>query len=396
MHIDPLADRTLSVSELCRALKGVFTDLGLVRVEGELSQFTNHRSGHWYFTVRDRDAVLNCVMFRGMNQFVRRPPKLGETVVVTGSLDLYAPHGKLNLLVRRMERSGAGDLAAQLEALKRKLSAEGLFAPERKRPIPALPRSIGVATSPTGAAFHDVLKVLDRRFPGLTVYLAGCRVQGDAAPAEIASAIARLNTHGGSDVLIVGRGGGSAEDLAAFNSEVVARAIAASAIPVVSAVGHEVDVSIADLVADVRAATPSHAAELVVPERDGLLLALDDLDVRQHSAMRRLLRRRRDRLAALQPRHPRERIARDRRRLDQAAVGLPRAMSARLRRQRARLDAATGQLAALSPDRVLERGYAVVLKDGAAVTDAAALSVGDALSLRLRSGSAAARVESIG
>lgn len=388
-------DRTLTVSQLCRSLKDLFDDVGLVRVEGELSQFTAHRSGHWYFTLRDAQAVLNCVMFRGLNQYVRRPPQVGDRVTVTGSLDLYAPQGKLNLLVRALESAGEGDLAARKEALKRKLAAEGLFDQARKRPIPVLPRAIGVATSPTGAAFQDILKVLGRRFPGLTVYLAPCRVQGDSAPAEVAAAIDLLNAHGGSDVLIIGRGGGSAEDLAAFDSEAVARAVFRSQIPVVSAVGHEVDVSIADLVADLRAATPSHAAELVVPEREGLLMALDELDERQRQAMARLLRRRREQLAALRPRHPAERIARDRQRLLVASQRLPLALQATLQRRRAALDLAGRQLQALSPDRVLERGYAVLLKDGAAVVDTDQLQAGDRLQARLHRGRATLSVQAV-
>jgi exodeoxyribonuclease VII large subunit len=255
---------TYSVSTLTTELKQALAALGPVSVEGEVSQFTAHRSGHWYFTLKDRDAVLSCVMFRGNNQFMRWRPQVGDSVVVQGDLDVYAPQGRYSLITRRMEPAGAGDLQRQLEELKLKLSAEGLFDPARKQKLPQFPRAIGVATSPTGAALKDILRVLDQRFPGLPVYLAPCKVQGVGAVEEICAAIELLNEHGKSEVLIVGRGGGSQEDLFCFNEEAVARAIASSAIPVVSAVGHEVDVSIADLVADLRAATPSHAVELVV------------------------------------------------------------------------------------------------------------------------------------
>lgn len=408
------ARRPLSVSELARLLGDVFQDVGLLRVEGEVSQFTRHRSGHWYFTLRDRNASVSCVMFRGTNQFVRHPPAIGESAIATGTLDFYAPQGRLSFIARQLQRSGDGDLAARLEALKRKLHAEGLFAEERKRPLPPLPRAIGVATSPTGAALRDILSVLDQRFPGLPVLLAPCRVQGDFAPDEIVRAIQRLNDDGRADVLIVGRGGGSAEDLACFNDERVARAIAASPTPVISAVGHEIDVSIADLVADKRAATPSHAAELVVPERESLLLHLDALDGQLARAMSRRLRDGRAQLASLRLRHPAESVRTQRARvqaaaarlspalqslldrrartLDRARASLAPAARRHLQRRRATLDARAHQLASLSPHRVLERGYAVVLHDGTAVTDAGALKPADTVRLMLHVGEAEATI----
>lgn len=383
-----------TVSDLTRAIAEVLaTEIGPCRVQGEVASFTAARSGHWYFDLKDDDAVVSCVMFRGSNRFVRERPRPGELLVVDGRLDVYAPRGRYNLLVRRMERAGAGDLQARLEALKRKLAAEGLFDPARKRPIPSLPRAIGVATSPTGAALQDILKVLRRRFPGVPVYLAPCRVQGSESPAEIVDAIDLLNEHGKAEVLIVGRGGGSPEDLMAFNDERVARAIAASAIPVVSAVGHEVDVSIADLVADVRAATPSHAAELVVPEREGLLLLLDDLDQRMRVAMTRALRARRDRLERLVLRHPKRRLEEGRARVVELGGRLEQAARRDLDRRQRGLALHARQLSALSPLAVLSRGYAVALHEGRAVKDAAAVSAGDALTIRVHAGEIAARVE---
>ncbi len=407
----------LTVSDLARLLGDVFRDVGLLHVEGEISQMTRHRSGHWYFTLRDRSASISCVMFRGTNQFVRQPPVVGETVVLTGTLDFYAPQGRLSFLARRLQRAGEGDLAARLEALKKKLQAEGLFAEERKQSLPALPRAIGVATSPTGAAIRDILSVLEQRFPGLPVYLAPCRVQGATAPAELIEAIARLNADGRADVLIVGRGGGSAEDLAAFNDEAVARAIAASRIPVVSAVGHEVDVSIADLVADRRAATPSHAAELVVPERDGLLLHLDALDEQLRRALQRCLNRSRNQLASLRLRHPAEALRVQRQRLDAAANRLQPAVQAAVSQHRravsrtaealapavrraiaqrqAILNTRAHQLDSLGPHRVLERGYAVVLDETGAVTDAARLEKDSPVRLVLHRGEADAVVTDV-
>jgi exodeoxyribonuclease VII large subunit len=418
----------LSVSALTDLIKRTLSaEVGTVTVEGEVSQFTPYRTGHWYFSLKDAGAVLAAVMFRGNNQMMRWTPAQGDRVVVTGDIDVYAPQGKYSLLVRRMERAGAGDLAARLEALKQKLAAEGLFDPARKRKLPAVPLRIGVATSPSGAALQDILRVLDRRFAGLTIYLSPCKVQGEGAPDEIVRAIERLNAHGLSEVIIVGRGGGSAEDLAAFNAESVARAIARSAIPVVSAVGHEVDVSIADLVADLRAATPSHAAELVVPEREALLMGVDALGERLDAAIDRSLRRRRERLAGLRLRDPAARVAEGRARLaalgDRLALSIRRALSLRrervlrlrlrdplsrlaearlrvgrlgeslsraaerrLRDDRARLGQLTARLGALSPTRVLDRGYALALREGVAVRDAATLRPGDALDLRFARG----------
>jgi exodeoxyribonuclease VII large subunit len=383
-----------TVTQLTRAIsEALATGIGSCRVEGEVSSFTAARSGHWYFDLKDEGAVLSCVMFRGRNRMLSRPPRPGDRIVVSGELDVYAPRGRYNLIVRTLARSGAGDLQAQLEALKRKLAAEGLFDPARKRPLPALPRGVGVATSATGAALHDILKVLGRRFRGVPVYLAACRVQGKEAPREIVSAIELLNDHGKSDVLIVGRGGGSQEDLMAFNDEAVARAIASSRTPIVSAVGHEVDVSIADLVADARAATPSHAAELVVPEREGLLMAVDELDLRLRGSMERTLRLRRERLRRLVLRHPRRLLVEARERVTLQGAELQRAWARDLQRRRAAVQGAAGRLDALSPVAVLGRGYAVALHEGRAVRDAAELAAGAHIQVRLHSGAVDAVVE---
>lgn len=388
-------EKPLSVSEFTRAFKAMAErQFGDVRVEGEVSYFTPHRSGHWYFAIKDAGAILNCVMFRGNNQGVRWQPDVGDRVTVGGGLDIYAPQGKYNLIVRRIERAGEGDLQRKLEELKRKLQAEGLFDPARKRRLPWLPRAIGVATSPTGAAFQDILKVLARRFPGIPVYLAPCRVQGEGSADEVAEAVGLLGRHGKSEVVIMGRGGGSQEDLAAFNEEVVARAVAACPVPIVSAVGHEIDVSIADLVADVRAATPSHAAELIVPERDGLLQLIDDHERRLLSLIRREVSRRRELLKRLTPRDPRRKVADARLRADELSDRLLAAMHRYVERRKRILELRHGRLEALSPLAVLSRGYALALKDGRAVRDASELSPGDALVVRLHSGAATTRVES--
>ena len=389
--------QVLTVSQLSAELKRhVEARFDNVRVAGELSNFLPHRSGHWYFVLKDAGAVLNCVMFRGNNQQLRWQPQSGDQVIVSGGLDVYAPQGKYNMLVRRMERSGEGDLQRKLEELKRKLKDEGLFEVSRKRRLPELPRAIGVATSPTGAAFQDILKVLSRRFPGLTVYLAPCRVQGDGAAEEIAAAVRLLDRHGGSDVLIVGRGGGSQEDLAAFNEEIVARAVVACRVPVVSAVGHEIDFSICDMVADVRAATPSHAAELVVPEQAGLVALVDERQRQLLAAMKRQLTRKRDLVLRQRQslRDPRRKVADARIRCDELYDRLVAASKRDLARRRRLVELRQGRLEALSPVAVLSRGYAVAMKDGRAVRSSEELASGDLVELRLHVGVATARVES--
>ncbi|MCB9777576.1 MAG: exodeoxyribonuclease VII large subunit [Alphaproteobacteria bacterium] len=390
------APTPLTVSELSRQLKdvlnGTFPD---VLLRGEIANFTAHRSGHWYFSLQDPGATISCVMFRGHNQRVRFRPKVGDDVVLTGQLDVYAPAGRVNLVARRMQKAGEGDAQAKLDALKQKLQAEGLFAEERKRPLPALPRGIGVATSGSGAAFHDIDKVLARRFPSVPVYLASCRVQGPGAADSVVDALRLLWEHGGSDVIIVGRGGGSREDLAAFDDEALARAIAASPVPVVSAVGHEVDVSVADLVADVRAATPSHAAELVVPEADALAAWVGEQLLRMRRRLSDDLAARRRHLRALRLRDPRQRLADARIRCDELSDRLVRAADRDLLRRQQRLGAVASHLDALSPLRVLERGYAVALHDGQAVREAASLAPGDLLDLRLHRGAATVQVQAV-
>lgn len=384
----------ISVSALAHLLKSHVGDLfGAVTVRGELSNFTAHRSGHWYFAIKDQNAVINCAMFRGSNARVNFHPRAGDAVVLTGGMDVYAPQGRLSLIVRTMSKDGAGDMARRLEELKRKLSAEGLFDPEHKRSLPPLPRCVGVATSPTGAALQDVLKVLRQRFPATHVLVSPCKVQGDGSAASVIDAISRLERDGRAEVIIFGRGGGSPEDLMAFNDEALARAVAACSIPTISAVGHEVDVSITDLVADVRAATPSHAAELVVPEREGLQFALDELRDRLHSAVRRSVAARRERLTRVQLRGPMQRVTDGRLRLDELSDRVHLGMRQGLTKERARLAQLSGRLDAMSPLRVLERGYVVVTQEGGAVTSSQRLKQGDSVRLRFADGERAAEIQ---
>jgi exodeoxyribonuclease VII large subunit len=375
--------------EIAAILGGSFQD---IEVAGEVSGFKAHGSGHWYFCLKDGDAVLACAMFRNNNARVRRPPRDGDRVFARGSVDVYPPRGTYSLVVRQLQAAGDGDLLRRLEELRARLGAEGLFDPSRKRALPRFPRAIGVATSPTGAAFQDILRVVRQRFAGMPIYLAPCKVQGDGAAEDVARAIALLNRHGKSDVLIVGRGGGSAEDLWAFNEEVVVRAVVASAIPVVSAVGHEVDVALSDLAADVRAATPSHAAELVTPVRDALAELLDEYAGRLRAAMTRRLATLRDRLDRVRLVHPRQKVERARIRCDELDERLREAALRGLVFRRARLASAARHLDALSPLAVLVRGYAIVTREGVAVSDAAALHPGDRLDLRLSHGEIEAEV----
>ena len=385
---------TYSVSGITRALGDLLYErFPLVRVTGEVGRFTAHRSGHWYFSLKDEHAVLDAAMFRGANRSQRWQPRVGERVIATGELSIYAPRGSYSLVVRQLQRAGAGDLQARLEALKRKLAAEGLFDPSRKRPLPALPRALGVVTSPTGAALRDILRVVDLRFPGFPVLLAPCLVQGVGAAREIAAALGLLDRQGQADLIIVGRGGGSAEDLQAFNEEETVRAVAACGLPVICAVGHETDVSLCDLAADLRAATPSHAAELAVPERATLQARVQELQQRLQQSLRRQIGEKRTRLLALRLRHPRRRLQEARMRCDELDSRLRAAALRQLSLRRSRLENGRGRLGALSPLAVLERGYAIALHEGKALRDPSELQRGQRLQLRLSRGGLEATVE---
>ena len=378
------ARKVYRVIELTRLIKSALESrFREVWVEGELSNVKRPGSGHVYFTIKDEQSQLSAVMFRGSLQRLPFQPRDGMRVQACGDIGVYEPRGSYQIIVRTMEEGGIGTLQARFEALKKKLQAEGLFESARKRPLPLLPRCIGIVTSASGAAIRDILNVIGRRFPNVRIVLAPVRVQGAGAAEEIAEAIGDLNRLGGVDVLIVGRGGGSLEDLWAFNEECVARAIAASALPVIAAVGHETDFTIADFTADLRAPTPSAAAELVVGRKDAFMSAMADYDRRLARALKQAVETARTRLAALRGsyvfREPgnlalryRQRIetadratrlalldrVRDiRLRLDEAAIHMTHGVQ--LRRQRAgdRLERYRLQLRALDPRGVLRRGY---------------------------------------
>lgn len=420
MRDDPDRGDVLSVGELTRRVRGLLEGAyPSVWVEGEISNYTAHGSGHWYFTLKDADASLSCAMFRGHNRRVRFDPEHGMAVRCQGRISVYPPRGNYQLIVERMEPQGQGALQIAFEQLRRKLEAEGLFAAQRKRPLPSLPVRIGIVTSPTGAALRDMLRVLGERFEPLEVLLAPARVQGHGAAAEISAALDLLDRDGHAQVVLCGRGGGSLEDLWAFNEEQVARAIARCSIPVISAVGHEVDVTIADLVADVRAATPSNAAEIAVPVRAELDALRRDLDGRLMAAWYRTAQReqerlgslrarlidprrhlqiqaqRRDELEARLARAGRQRVERVRGRVDEAAGRLVRAGRHRVQIVAGSLGAVTARLDALSPLAVLGRGYAIAFDGERVVRDAAAMAPGDALRLRLHRGALSCTVDAI-
>ncbi len=385
-----------SVSSLTLAISDLIGEgFGEVLVEGEVSSFKEAPSKHWFITLKDEKATLACKMWASQNARLRRQPRVGERIVVAGRLEVYAPQGAYSLTIRDMRAAGAGDLAARLAALKAKLQAEGLFAQERKRPLPRFPAVIGVATSPTGAALRDILHVLGKRFPAIPVLISPCRVQGDGAPAEIAAAIDRLSEDGRATVIIVGRGGGSSEDLSAFNDELVVRAVVRSRVPVVSAVGHEVDTSLCDLAADLRAATPSHAAELVSPDQAELRLRLEQHRERLTGAARRQLKRKRLELGRLRLLHPRQRVERGRMRAAELEERLWSAMERTQRLRRERLSRSARALHNLSPLAVLGRGYALVWRDGRVLTESSQSKVGDHVRIRLQKGELQATVTAV-
>ena len=370
-----------------------------VAVSGEISNMTRARSGHWYFTLKDANASLRCVMWRSSAGRQRFVPQEGDAVQALGHIGLYEPRGEYQLYATQLRPLGVGELYAQFEQLKRALEAEGLFDEARKRPLPAFPRVIGVVTSPQAAAFQDVCNVLRRRFPLAQVWLSPAAVQGMDAPAQLRAALARLNVRAEVDVILLIRGGGSIEDLWAFNDEALARAIAASRLPVVSGVGHETDFSIADFVADLRAPTPSAAAELVTPDLGEVQQQLTGAQARLEALQRARLALLADRLGAsrrsLMHLSPLRELATLRQRLDDQELRLQRAWHTAHSALAARLAEGTAALGAVDPQAILQRGYALLtqVQDGARVTSVTEAGVGDALLAQLRDGELPLRVE---
>ena len=387
----------LTVSQLNQRVRDAL-DAGIDEcwVVGEMSNFRVPPSGHFYFSLKDRRSQIAAVMFRSANQLLAFRPEDGMEVIVRGRVGVYEVRGALQLYVDAMEPRGLGALQLALEQLKQRLAAEGLFAETRKRPLPFLPRAVGIVTALNGAAIHDLLVVLRARMPGLRIVVRPVRVQGQEAPADIVQAISEVSRVPEIDVLIVGRGGGSLEDLWAFNDERVARAIAASPVPVVSAVGHEIDVTIADLVADRRAPTPTAAAAMVVPDQRELIAWLGRMSLGLRAAALRQIARQRDRLSshARHLRDPRQVLKALQLRVDELSERALRAMTARVRSARQQLRGGAERLQALSPLAVLERGYSIArTPNGTVIRDADSLKIGDPLRLTFARGAAAVRVE---
>ena len=404
--------RPLTVSQLTNSIRIALESRFIaVWVEGEISNFKDHSSGHWYFTLKDENAQLRAKCFRSTNTRIRFRPANGLKVRARGKLSVYAPRGEYELVVDALDPVGAGALQIAFEQLRERLQKEGLFAKELKRPLPVFPRRVGIVTSPTGAAIRDIVNVISRRTRTVHVLFSPAKVQGDAAGSDIARAIRFINGYhelalregrnaDGVDVLIVGRGGGSTEDLWAFNTEEVARAIRKSAIPVISAVGHETDFTIADFVADVRAATPSAAAEIVAAREDQICSALDNMG-------RQLVRLTKYQIVNLRARvqqqalshafdEVKSRLNNARGRLDAASSACDAALAEKLQEGRERLGLAAASLDALSPLGVLQRGYAIAQDaSGKLLRDAAAVSPGDAVSVRLQKGKLSTRIERI-
>lgn len=370
-------------------------------VRGEISNWRRHVSGHCYFTLKDEYAQVRCVMFRSQAARLRFEPEDGMRVLARGRVSVFERDGLYQFYVAELEPDGRGALHLAFEQLKARLMAEGLFDPARKRPLPRLPRKIGIVTSPTGAAIRDMITVARRRFPNVHIVLAPALVQGDGAPASLIAALSQVVRVPGVDVVIIGRGGGSLEELWAFNDEALARAIAACPVPVVSAVGHETDFTIADFVADLRAPTPSAAAELVVPSKSDLVRLLRTAEARLEAAARAQIARRRERLRLLSGRRvlqrPGDGILAARQQIDGLTRRLALAADGLIRRHRAALGGLAGRLDALSPLAVLARGYAIVRDEGGRVVRAPGdVAAGQRLELILQHGRLWARAEGPG
>ena len=394
--------RVWTVTELTRSIKSILEkSFPEVWVEGEVSNLRIPSSGHMYFTLKDEGAELHAVMFRGLNQYLKFKMEDGLMVVALGTISVYQRRGEYQLVAEKLEPRGLGALQLAFEQLKKKLQEEGLFDEAHKKPIPFLPTRIGVITSPTGAAIRDIINVVQRRFSNVEILLNPVRVQGEGAAGEIALAIDELNEMGEVEVMIVGRGGGSLEDLWAFNEEVVARAIYGSRIPIISAVGHEIDYTIADFVADLRAPTPSAAAELVIVSKEELVNKIEVIQSRMKSGILNTLALFKNRLVAVKEsyafRRPKETIQQYQQRVDDLAKNLATTMSHLLELSRERVARVAGKLESLSPLGILSRGYSISLKlpERAIIKQADALKAGDEIETMVKEGSFLSRVEKI-
>ncbi len=396
------------VSEITKDIKFILENtFGAIWIEGEISNFTLHSSGHMYFSLKDSNSVLRCAMFKRSNEALKFRPKDGLQAICFGRISVYELRGDYQLIVERMEPKGAGALQIAFGQLKEKLAKEGLFDPGHKVSIPLLPQRLGIVTSPTGAAIRDILNVLSRRFGNLNVLLYPVMVQGEGAAGQIAQAIDDFNnlpqlSQGkleDVDVLIVGRGGGSLEDLWAFNEELVARAIYNSRIPVISAVGHEIDWTIADFVADLRAPTPSAAAEMAVAKKAEFIESISNIFYRLNSAIKAQLDLYSSRLSGLKGayclRHPFNVILQYQQRIDELIKSLTLAASHAARAAEQEFKNCAARLDALSPLTILSRGYSITkrLSDGQIIKDASEIKLGDEIVTKLHKGEVRSRVE---
>lgn len=384
----------ISVTQLTRYIKNLFSYdniLSNVSVTGEISNFKLHSSGHMYFTLKDEFSVIKCVMFKSQTKTLKFKPKDGLKVIVRGYVSIYEAGGSYQLYPEYMEPAGLGNLYLAFEQLKQKLEKEGLFRPEIKKKIPYLPQSIAVVTSPTGAAIRDIMNVLFRRFPNAVLKLYSVQVQGEDAARQISCALDFINRHNAADVIIIARGGGSLEELWPFNEEIVARSIFRSNIPVISAVGHETDFSISDFAADLRAPTPSAAAELVIPEKEVLVKAIMDLQLRLKKALINRIRCERLKLEQLMKspsmRHPLDKINQKKMDLEILKRNIAEAMKRKIEKEKGILSVLCGKLDVLSPLTVLARGYSITMKpDGNVIKSAKQVHNGDELDVVLSDG----------
>lgn len=392
-------DKTvLSVTDVTRQIKlSLETKFPRVWIQGEISNFKQHTSGHLYFTLKDEGAQISVVMWRSRAASLLMVPEDGMKAIVRGSITVYPPRGNYQIDCDQIQPVGVGELQLAFERLKKKLSGEGLFDAAHKKPIPEYPETIGIITSETGAALQDIRSVLSRRFPSLEVILVNVRVQGAGAAEEIAEAIGDMNRYGKIDVLIVGRGGGSLEDLWPFNEEIVARAIYHSTIPVISAVGHEIDFSIADFVADLRAPTPSAAAELVVKDRRDILEVLGNMWYTIDRNVSEMLSSFRENIGRLITSYsfnkPKDLLRESNQRLDDLERSVSVSFSHVLQLAQQRCQTLDQRLGALSPRSVLTRGYAIVRKDGIVIGSSRKLRTGDMAHIEFHDGTVKSRIE---
>ena len=395
-----MAQQVLSITQINEYIRGKMDSdqlLNQVAVRGEISNYKLYPSGHHYFTLKDEGAALKCVMFKGNAMRLRFRPENGMKVIAMGKISVYPRDGAYQLYCTNMAMDGVGDLYAAFEQLKKKLAAQGLFDPAHKKPIPKYPGTIGIVTSSAGAAVHDMLRILRKRYPLTQVKLLPVRVQGVEAPGEIAAAIRYANHHQLADLLIVGRGGGSIEDLWAFNDERVAYAIYESEIPAISAVGHEPDVTISDYVADLRAATPSNAAELAVPDQDALGQTLDAMSAAMATALTRQLKSARQHLNVLSAspalKSPTGYLEQKQKTLELLKNRLIAAQNQNISRKSARYVALTAKLDAMSPLKVLTRGYAMAqTEDGDVLRSVEQVDLGQRITVSLNDGTISATV----